>query len=85
MSKAAKILAGMRNNPAGDWTIADVRVVAGKVGLVSRRPGKGSSHETFSYPAGGAEDRVTIPDHGRIKSRYIVLFVALLDRLHLEP
>jgi hypothetical protein len=84
MSKVEKLLIAMRNNPAGDWTIEDVRRVAAMFGLISARPGSGSSHETFSFPGGTALDRITIPDHGRINKRYIAMLLALIDRLPKE-
>ncbi|WP_088348087.1 hypothetical protein [Rhodomicrobium vannielii] len=76
MGKGKKRLAQMRNNPKGDWTIDDVRVVCHAFHLVLEPP-SGGSHWTVAHPI---EKRfLTIPAHGRIKPFYIKQFVELID------
>lgn len=78
MTQAEKLLQRMRGNPR-DWTIADLKTVAGRHGIDWRQPG--TSHVTFSregYPP------VTVPAHKPIKPIYIRYFLDLIDRVRQE-
>ena len=66
MSKAAKLLAKMRNNPLG-WSISDVKLVSLKSGL-SVRDGKGS-HFVVYHPSVAVI--LSIPAKRPIKPIYI--------------
>lgn len=75
MTKAEKLLAKMRNSPR-DWSIDDLKTLAGRHGLDWRQPG--TSHVTFSYP--GLQP-LTVPAHKPIKPIYVMRFVALLENI----
>ena len=68
MTQAAKQLERMRANPAGDWTIDDVRRLCESVGLLIEAPRRGS-HFTIRTP-----DRIgfaVVPSRRPIKPVYI--------------
>ena len=67
----------MRNNPKGDWTIADVEVVCRAYDIVLERP-PGGSHWGVFYPRIGI---LTIPVHRRVKPRYVREFVRFVDKV----
>ena len=75
VGNAAKILAGMRQNPR-DWRMKDLKVVARHYRLTHRQ--QGTSHATFRSPAGAV---VVVPARRPIKPPYIRSFVALIDGL----
>lgn len=50
MSQAEKRLEGMRNNPLGDWIIADVETVCRAFGIACHPPARGS-HYDLSHPS----------------------------------
>jgi hypothetical protein len=62
MSKADKTIEKMRNNPR-DWQIADLEIIAGRLGITVRK-GKGS-HVSFTHP--NWIDILTIPAHRPVK------------------
>jgi predicted RNA binding protein YcfA (HicA-like mRNA interferase family) len=70
------ILERMRRNPAGDWTIADIRNVCRQHGIVFFSPTRGS-HYKVSHPA--IRDVLTIPYRRPIKPVYIRKLVKLID------
>lgn len=74
MSKRAKLLEAMRNNPR-DWRIDDLISVARQFDIECRN--HGGSHHVFSYP--GIEDDVSVPAHRPVKPIYIRRFLLLVD------
>lgn len=78
MSTADKTLERMRRNPAGDWRIEDLRVVAERHGCVVRKP-KSGSHWYFTHPAW--RDELSVPFARPIKAVYVRRLVQLLDDL----
>lgn len=74
MSKRAKLLEAMRNNPR-DWRIDDLISVARQFDIECRN--HGGSHHVFSYP--GIEDDVSVPAHRPVKPIYIRQFLLLVD------
>lgn len=74
MTKRAKLLDAMRNNPR-DWRIEDLLVVARQFGIECRN--SGGSHHVFSFS--GVEMDVTVPAHRPIKPVYIRQFLLLVD------
>jgi hypothetical protein len=77
MGKGEKRLALMRNNPKGDWKIADIEVVCRAYDIILEPPSSGS-HWSIFHQRGGIQ---TIPSHGRIKVRYIKEFIRFVDRV----
>jgi hypothetical protein len=69
MTKAEKLIARMRNNPAGDWTIADVQRVCAGLGWACLPPMGGGSHWKVEVP--GHETILTVPAHRPIRAVYI--------------
>lgn len=65
----------MRNNPL-DWSINDLKNLAGRKGIDWRQPG--TSHVTFSYPG---LTPLTVPAHKPVKPLYVKRFLELLDRI----
>lgn len=74
MSKRAKLLDDMRNNPR-DWRIEDLLVVARQLGVECRN--SGGSHHVFGSP--GVEMDVTVPARRPIKPVYVRQFLLLVD------
>ncbi|WP_406854719.1 hypothetical protein ABEG18_19530 [Alsobacter sp. KACC 23698] len=66
------LLAQMRRNPAGDWSIGDVEVLCRQHGLTFIR-GAGTSHCHVKHRA--APEMLTIPARRPIKPVYIRLLV----------
>lgn len=77
MNTAAKRMDAIRANPAADWQIGDLEVVARSMG-VSVRSG-GGSHFVFSHPA--VAMRITVPARRPIKPIYIVKFLEFVDKI----
>ncbi|MET7246608.1 type II toxin-antitoxin system HicA family toxin [Methylobacterium sp. EM32] len=78
MSRAEKRLEAMRRNPAGDWTIEDVKVVCRAYGVACGPPASGS-HYDVSHP--DQPDILTIPFRRPIKPVYIRKLIAFIDRM----
>lgn len=76
MAKTGDVLAAMRRNPAGDWTIEDVRRLCGRVGWECLPP-SGGSHWKVAAP--GSPDILVIPARRPIKPFYIRKLVAMYD------
>ena len=70
------LLARMRANPAGDWTIADVERLCAAFGLLWR-PGKGTSHVSIKHTS--SMTILTIPAHRPIKAIYIRKLVRYIE------
>ena len=73
-----KLMKKMRNNPRGDWRIADVEKLARRYGFSISRPGDGGSHVTLRHNSG---HKLTIPDHRPIRPVYIRRLVKMIDQL----
>ena len=69
MSKADKLVDKMRRNPAGDWSIDDVRKLCNRLGWQCLPPTGGGSHWKIVVP--GSETILTIPAKRPIKPFYI--------------
>ena len=69
MTSAEKLLAAMRRNPAGDWSMADVQQVCRRLGWQCLPPRGGGSHWKIVVP--DDERILTIPAHRPIKPVYI--------------
>jgi predicted RNA binding protein YcfA (HicA-like mRNA interferase family) len=78
MARAAKLLAAMRANPNGDWSIRDVEALCRAHGIACKAPKRGS-HYTLSHQQ--VAGHLTIPAHRPIKSIYIRLLVGMVDSL----
>jgi hypothetical protein len=76
MGRAGKLLARMRNNAGGDWTIGDVETVCRAYGIACKAPARGS-HYTLSHPS--VPGRLSVPARRPIKPVYIRLLVDLID------
>lgn len=73
---ASDLLARMRNNPAGDWSIQGVEAVCREYGLLFRL-GSGTSHCHAKHPA--AREILTIPARRPIKPIYIRKLVRYIE------
>ena len=71
------LLAGMRENPAANWRIADIETVCNTFGVRCKPPSGGGSHYKVSHPSQGYI--VTIPFRRPIKSVYILKFVRYVE------
>ena len=69
MTKADKLLAQMRRNPAGDWTIQDIRKLCDRLGWQCLPPSGGGSH--WKIVVLGSEAILTIPARRPIKPVYV--------------
>ena len=76
MSKHAKTLAKMRNNPR-DWRIDELVSVAALYGIEIRNDG--GSHHVFSHPS--VLQAVCIPAHRPVKPLYVRQLLALIDQI----
>jgi len=72
----ADLLARMRRNPAGDWTIADVVALCREHSLRCTAPTGGGSHYKVSHPS--QRDILTIPYRRPIKPVYIRALVRMV-------
>ena len=73
----------MRQNPAGDWTLADIVKVAEAFGSQCSPPRGGGSHYRIVHSQLVA--KLTIPYKRPVKPVYIRHFVAWIDVLRAEP
>ncbi|MFO1241413.1 MAG: type II toxin-antitoxin system HicA family toxin [Sphingomonadaceae bacterium] len=73
MTKADKLLRAMRRNPAGDWSIGDVRRVCDGLGWACLPPSGGGSHWKVVIP--GSEAILTNPSRRPIKPVYVRLLM----------
>jgi len=73
MAKTRKLIARMRNNPRDDWSVDDLKTLAGRKGIDWRQPG--TSHVTFSYPG---IVPLTVPAHKPVKAVYVKRFLDLM-------
>ncbi|MFQ5954368.1 MAG: type II toxin-antitoxin system HicA family toxin [Kiloniellales bacterium] len=77
MSRADKLLAGMRANPKDDWTINQMQTVARQFEIDVAPPRRGS-HYTLTHPD-LPNFVLTIPVHRTIKGVYVKQFVSMMD------
>ena len=77
MASADKLISSMRQNPAGDWSIADVARVCERLGWHCLPPRGGGSHWKVAAP--GLDAILTIPAKRPIKPVYIRRLIALMD------
>ena len=76
-AKPNKLLARMRNNPAGDWTMDDLRTLCRQVGAHFDAPKRGSHFVVWLiHPA----NRVVIPARRPVKTCYIRDLVRLIEK-----
>jgi hypothetical protein len=78
MIKADKLLARMRRNPTGDWTIRDIERLCGELGWSCLPPTGGGSHWKVTAP--DMESILTIPAKRPIKPVYIRKLLAMIER-----
>ncbi|MCY7270764.1 MAG: type II toxin-antitoxin system HicA family toxin [Sphingomonas bacterium] len=78
MSQKAKLLAAMKANSRGDWSIADVQSVCAMHGINCRAPSRGS-HFTLSHP--DIAGHLTVPSRRPIKAVYIRLLIDMVESL----
>ena len=69
MTRTDKLLAQMRRNPAGDWTIQDIRKLCDRLGWQCLPPSGGGSHWKIVVP--GSEAILTVPARRPIKPVYV--------------
>jgi hypothetical protein len=74
MAKASDVLAAMRRNPAGDWTIEDIRRLCDHLGWRCLPPSSGS-HWKVASPTG----ILVVPARRPIKPFYIRKLVEMHD------
>ena len=77
MTRKLDLLAPMKANPAGDWTIADVERLCRAHELLFRA-GHGTSHCHTKFPL--VREIVTVPARRPIKSVYIRKLVSYIER-----
>jgi hypothetical protein len=77
-----KLLDKMRNNPRGDWTIADVNAVCVTHEIECIPSRSGSSHYKIKHRS--QPEILTIPFKRPIKPVYIRKFVAFVDAVRSE-
>lgn len=77
MTKADKLLRAMRRNPAGDWSMADVRRLCDLLGWACLPPSGGGSHWKVTIP--GSEFILAIPARRPIKPIYIRALMAYAE------
>jgi len=78
MARKDKLLAAMKANPHGDWTIGDVETVCRASGIACKAPTRGS-HYVLSHP--DVPGRLTVPARRPIKAIYIRLLIDMIDSL----
>jgi hypothetical protein len=78
VSKVIKLIEAMRNNPAADWSISDVRRLCDGLGWQCLTPSSGS-HWKVVVP--GSEAILTIPARRPIKPVYIRKLIAHIDEV----
>jgi hypothetical protein len=67
----------MRANPAGDWTIEDVKALCRENDVLCDPARGGSSHYKVAHP--NIAEKLTVPYKRPIKAVYIRKLVALID------
>jgi len=76
---ADTLLARMRRNPAGDWTIRDVQTICARNGVRCAPPSGGGSHYKISHPS--RREILTIPRARPIKPVYIRKLMSFIEAL----
>lgn len=77
MTSADKLLAQMRQSPAGDWTIGDVQRVCHRLGWECLPPSGGGAHWKVTSPKIAAI--LTIPAKRPIKPVYIRRLLMMIE------
>jgi hypothetical protein len=78
MTKTDKLLARMRQNPAGDWTIQDIERLCSGLGWRCLPPMGGGS--PWKITAADEEAILTIPAKRPIKPVYVRKLLAMMGR-----
>ena len=78
MAKLDKLIDAMRGNPAGDWSIDDIRRLCDGLGWRCLPP-SGGSHWKVVAPR--SEAILTVPARRPIKPIYIRKLIALMDEV----
>jgi hypothetical protein len=73
------LFARMRANPAGNWTIKDVKAACETDGMACNPPSGGGSHFKVSHPEISAI--LTVPSRKPIKAIYIRKVVAMIAQI----
>lgn len=76
MSKAARLLESMKANPRGDWTAADVKLLARAHNLEFRQRGTSHGHAVLTNTRG---QHLTVPMRKPIKPFYIRRLTELIE------
>lgn len=71
------MLARMRGDPRGGWTVADVEAVCRQAGLRCSPPAGGGSHRKVSHPA--VRDILTVPARRPIKPVCVRKLVRMVE------
>jgi hypothetical protein len=79
----SKRLEGMRRNPTGDWTIADIQAVCREHNMLCEPARGGGSHYKVGHPR--MVEKLTIPFKRPIKPVYIRKLVAFIDAVRSDP
>ncbi len=77
MAMHNKRLEGLRANPGGDWTPADLEITASQYAIKFRKVT--GTHEVFLHPS--VPDCVTVPLKNKIRAAHIRAFVAMIDKM----
>lgn len=72
----------MRANPAGDWSIADIRAVCDAHGVILRPPSGGSQYKVTHE---SQAEILTIPARRPIKAIYIRKLIRFIDAVKDSP
>ena len=70
-------LEALRANPGGDWTAADLEIIASQFAIKFRKVT--GTHEVFLHPS--VPDCVTVPLRTKIRAPHIRAFVAMIERM----
>jgi len=80
MAKKKSIFERMKDNPAGDWSVSDVKKLCDEYAMILEAPSHGSHYKVISsYVAG----HITIPFKRPIKAVYIRALVSYVST-HIE-
>lgn len=78
MTRAEKLLAAMKANPANDWQMRDVEAICRHYGLTITPPRGGGSH--FKIRKVGHDAILTIPARRPVLPVYIRNLVSLVEK-----
>lgn len=77
MSRGARLLGRMKNNPRDDWQIGDVQRLCDAYEINCIAPSGGGSHFKVSHAS--QAEILTIPAHKPIKAVYILKLVRFIE------